>query len=310
MARPVVPWTWARVLRDHYPSRKGSRDFLCAMHTLRTWMDEDGFAYPSLRTWAIGARMSRNTLTKHFKAAVRDGWLGVTSEQTERGKAWRLHTYRCAVPDQIELPEKDQALAESLISRFGPIENDTEGGSTYVSQQNIEGGSPIGEPPKPDGGSNQGVMVAQITPLGGSKNDDGGSNYPPSWLTLREPEVLKSLEVLNTHSEKAAVASDSSALSEHLKNVSLKEAKTPEATNGEAEPEPPKPSKPQPQEDPKMQTQQQPRQAAIEPKEVRVAKAVKMLQATPDMPTANLAKMFHFTEAEAMEIKQRGSKPA
>ena len=32
-ARAVKPWTWAIVLRDQGPK---SRDFICAMHTLRT----------------------------------------------------------------------------------------------------------------------------------------------------------------------------------------------------------------------------------------------------------------------------------
>jgi len=109
-AHAVMPWTWARVLRDQGPR---SRDFLCAMLVLRTWMDENGFAYPSNRTWAKAARMSINTLRKHIQTAKDEGWLGV-NERGGAGQKWKLNTYRCAVPDAIELTEKDETLATAL----------------------------------------------------------------------------------------------------------------------------------------------------------------------------------------------------
>lgn len=121
-ARAVVPWTWARILRDHGPK---SRDFRCAMLTLRTWMDDDGFAYPNLRTWAAGACMSTNTLSKHYKAALRDGWLGV-ERNPQGGQSWKRNSYRAAVPANVKLPEKDEQLSDVLISEFGDIENHEE----------------------------------------------------------------------------------------------------------------------------------------------------------------------------------------
>src|ERR1700675_5062495 len=117
-----MPWTWMRVLRDQGPK---SRDFICAMLTLHTWMDGDGFAFPSLRTWAVAARMAVGTLRKHLKAAVDDGWLGGDVCQGA-GNSWRRNTYRCAVPSDgsVFLTGKDEALSASLIMARGDISND------------------------------------------------------------------------------------------------------------------------------------------------------------------------------------------
>jgi hypothetical protein len=200
-ARAVKPWTWARVLRDHGPR---SRDFICAMLTLRTWMDDNGHAFPSLRTWAAATRMSVNTLTKHYRSALRDGWLGV-EQNPEGGQAWKRNCYRAAVPSHIQLPEKDEMLANALISQFGDIHvpvtlerfTDPEGVSrigdtpsehkspscvTHVDappEQTDEAVSTIGDtpsshasreaPPEGEGVSNGHAKVCQTPPEGPSK---------------------------------------------------------------------------------------------------------------------------------------------
>jgi hypothetical protein len=199
-ARAVVPWSWARILRDHGPR---SRDFRCAMLTLRTWMNDDGFAYPSLRTWAQGACMSVNTLTKHYKAALRDGWLGV-ERNPQGGQSWKRNCYRAAVPVHIQLPEKDEQLSDALLSEFGDINDDGDGscvtqsdtptpinGQTCVTQadtpsaQQHEAVSPIADTPSSVAAKNPGVLTefgercVKSAPEGVSKNGEGVSNYPP-----------------------------------------------------------------------------------------------------------------------------------
>jgi hypothetical protein len=126
-ARAVMPWTWARVLRDHGPK---SRDFGYAMLILRTFMDDSGFAYPSLRLWARGARMSVNTLRGHMETAVREGWLGI-----DRGDK-RKHSYRCAIPAHIKLSDTDETLSDKLVSQLGDIDDVSEpNGPQSVSTQ-------------------------------------------------------------------------------------------------------------------------------------------------------------------------------
>jgi hypothetical protein len=96
-------------------------------------MDDDGFAYPSLRTWAAGAVMSPNTLVKHYRTALREGWLGVQRKHEGGGKAWKLNQYRAAIPCHIELPEKDAALSDALMAAFGEIEGDDSNAGNAVT---------------------------------------------------------------------------------------------------------------------------------------------------------------------------------
>jgi hypothetical protein len=181
-----MPWTWARVLRDQGPR---SRDFLCAMLTLRTWMDENGFAYPSLRTWAKGARMAMATLRKHLRTAEADGWLGV-DQQTGARQNWKLNTYRCAVPDTVELTEKDETLAAALVSQFGDIdERCVTHADTALRQSNGQGVSPIADTASSspiEGVSNGQGKVCQNTP-------EGVSNQPASCVRGVSAESRKSL---------------------------------------------------------------------------------------------------------------------
>jgi hypothetical protein len=92
---------------------------MVAMLTLRTWMDDTGYAFPGIRTWAKAARISPTTLLKQLELAVGLGWLGV--EHWKKTKAWRQNVYRAAVPDNIQLSEKDLALAQALVADYGEI---------------------------------------------------------------------------------------------------------------------------------------------------------------------------------------------
>jgi hypothetical protein len=250
-----MPWTWMRVLRDEGPK---NRDFLCAMLTLHTWMDVNGFAYPSLRTWAKGARMSTNTLTKHYKAALRDGWLGV--EQHGGGQAWRRNSYRAAVPLNIELSDKDEKLSDALISQFGDIEavspiretpSEPQPAScvahaeTPLRHQPPQAVSSMSETPSSgktsSNGANPGEGVSNGGPLAVSKVSQtalkGVSNGSERCLTQSEAEVLKS-EVLKSevleHSSKRKVLRSRATPPPSVDNSSKQKGDTPEAREARA----------------------------------------------------------------------------
>ena len=89
------PWMlWMQALRDRGP-RNGRA--LCALLVLASYMDDDGEAWPGMRTWAKGARMAINTLTKYRDAAVADGWL----TQARSSAAANAHMrYRCRIPPE------------------------------------------------------------------------------------------------------------------------------------------------------------------------------------------------------------------
>jgi hypothetical protein len=249
-ARAVVPWTWARMLRDQGPK---SRDFICAMHTLRTWMDDNGFAYPNLRTWAAGARMSTNTLTKHYKAALREGWLGV-ERNPQGGQSWKRNSYRAAVPAHIKLPEKDEQLSDVLLSEFGDIEDheeescvtqsETPTTQTCITQDETPSATscltytetPFAETlaANAEGVSNGHMKVSHQTP-------EGVSLYPPRCLKgvslesrnplpalETRPEVSEVLEVLEVSKREGTALTRSPRVGETL-NGKPKEL---EASNG------------------------------------------------------------------------------
>jgi hypothetical protein len=255
-----------RVLRDHGP---GSRDFMCAMLTLHTWMDANGFAYPSLRTWAMGSRMAVNTLRKHLEAAVSGEWLGVDVRQST-GQAWKRNTYRCAVPSHIQLNEKDDMLSDILIAKFGNI---GEGVSLMVDTtlgKTSEAASPIADTPsvqppaapppellrspsRGEGVSNDPAKVYQNTP-------QGVSNGSGRRVIQADTEVLKS-EVPK---------------SEVLKSEGVALPRNTRAPLGEI---------------PK------------ETEEARRQKARILMRASPDIPIANVAQMYQLTEAEVGRLR-------
>lgn len=137
VARVVSPWTWAKALRDHGPK---DRDFLCAMFTLRTYMDTVGFAYPSLRTWAAGTRMSVNTLRKHVSAAAASGWLSIESRAGQRRERMR-NVYRCTIPGFVELSATDEQIAEALCSKHGELPESLSESHTERLSEPFEGPS-------------------------------------------------------------------------------------------------------------------------------------------------------------------------
>jgi hypothetical protein len=96
VARSVPPWRWIRALRDDGPR---SLRFFCAMLTLNTWMNSEGCAWPTLRTWAKGSRMAIGTLCKQRDEAIKLGWLDVHAQgEARHGQGWRCATYHCTVP--------------------------------------------------------------------------------------------------------------------------------------------------------------------------------------------------------------------
>lgn len=200
------------MLRDHGPK---SRDFLCAMLTLRTWMGDDGFAGPGLRTWAAGTRMAVGTLRKHVDFAIRNGWLGLNKNQGER-QSWRKAAYRAGIPNSLEhlLTDKDESLSNTLISQIGDISDvlcsplvDTPSkvnGHDAVSPKKIDTPSSavISNANKPSPVS---AKVCQSTSDAVSKNAGAVSKQPPCCVTAVSVESRKRLKSNKTAPEASEV---------------------------------------------------------------------------------------------------------
>lgn len=118
MPRAVSPWTWRRALRDYGPDDPG---LLLSLHTLASYMDRDGYAWPSQKLWAKGSRVTERTIRRHMEKAEGLGWLAVET-RGRTGRGWRLYSYRAAVPDHILLDELDEEIADAIIAQTGDVE--------------------------------------------------------------------------------------------------------------------------------------------------------------------------------------------
>jgi Helix-turn-helix domain len=83
---------------------------LCLL-TLRTFMDRDGYAYPSQETIAKGASVSEKTAQRKLDTARKLGWLHVET-RGRTGQGWKLHGYRCCIPDHIAVGAPDQRIID------------------------------------------------------------------------------------------------------------------------------------------------------------------------------------------------------
>jgi hypothetical protein len=70
--------------------------------------------------------MDPKTLRKHLQRAGWEGWLGI-EKRRGKGQAWAGSVYRATCPGNIELPEKDTALSDSILAEFGPVNSEAEG---------------------------------------------------------------------------------------------------------------------------------------------------------------------------------------
>jgi hypothetical protein len=171
--------------------------------------------------------MAVGTLRKHLKAAVDGGWLGV---EVSRSKSHH-NIYRCAVPLEVELSEKDEALSLALIAQVGEIDDGVSTMSDTPTRPNGGGVSTmsdtrtVNDPETTLRVSNSPEMACQSTPLRVSENpvrvSNGADGVSPR---LTQKSSLKSLEVLKHPLREGAVASDSTSVGVKLKN--LKDSET------------------------------------------------------------------------------------
>jgi hypothetical protein len=90
----VDRYAWEIALRD---SGVGDSYFLVAMLTLRTRLDADGYAWPSMELWARDSRMSVRKLRDVVAQAVEAGWLEVVNAGRS-GQGWKRHGYYIHTP--------------------------------------------------------------------------------------------------------------------------------------------------------------------------------------------------------------------
>jgi hypothetical protein len=143
-------------MRDHGPEDAA---VLLTLYTIGTYMNNTGYAYPSQKTIAHGARASTRTVQRHIQQALREGWLGI--ELAGRGgQGWRHNAYRAAVPDTINIDDLDAKLSNVVVSQCGDIEAD----DAAMSPR-----SPMRQRETTEGDDNDDVKVATSRAEGGDK---------------------------------------------------------------------------------------------------------------------------------------------
>lgn len=122
MARRPPPWLWSVLIRDYGPPDPTLK--LC-LHTIRTFMDANGDAFPSQTTIAGAASLTDRVVRSKLKKAERLKWLSV-NVAGHSGQGWRRHGYQTCIPDSVPLTDKQEQLADCQESRVGAPDDDRE----------------------------------------------------------------------------------------------------------------------------------------------------------------------------------------
>src|SRR5690606_31813453 len=117
MARTCPPAIWARLVRDHGPN---DRMLKACLQTLRTYMDAEGYAFPSQALIAKGASLSEKTVQRKLDKARRLQWIGVYTHG-RNGQGWKRQGYQCCVPDHVDVNEKDEHLFDAWAAQVGDV---------------------------------------------------------------------------------------------------------------------------------------------------------------------------------------------
>jgi hypothetical protein len=128
------------------------------MLVLNTYMNNEGFAFPGQPKWAAGARMSVRTIQRHIAAAKRTGWIAVLNAG-RGGKGWAFNGYRCCIPDDLQLNEQEERIADHIAAQAGGIDGPAIAVSS-ASSANADASH---------GAAKQGAMVPPNQPLGAAK---------------------------------------------------------------------------------------------------------------------------------------------
>ena len=148
MPRAVAPWTWRRALRDHGPD---DRSILLTLYVVGTFMGRDGTCFPSQPTIAKGARVSERTVRRQLEQAQKLGWIGIET-MNAGGHGWRKNVYRCAVPDDVEIDEKDEKVAGAIEAQEGeiaPLRQDTQMSARSIGADTQMSARHVGDAVKP-----------------------------------------------------------------------------------------------------------------------------------------------------------------
>jgi hypothetical protein len=187
-ARAVPPWLWMVLIRDHGPKTANAR---LVLHTLRSYMADDGSTFVGQTALALAACLSKPTVRKMLRLCWEERWIGVTSRIVE-GRAWRRYEYRACVPFPLAIPERHKKLVEVFGAKYG-AEVDTDNHPDHVRPKKVGNGlsHPNGQSDRKNtrGGKNQASGVGKSTPPGG-KDDahEVGNGLSPKFFSEVSPK--------------------------------------------------------------------------------------------------------------------------
>lgn len=155
----VPPWLYGVAIREHGPDDSTMK---LVLHTARTFMDDDGYCFPSIRAIAKAASLNKSTVTTKVDEARKLGFLAVYPG-SGRGKQWKGNAYRACVPVNSKtapLLAKHQALIDAHIAKVGDVDEVVEEGKVYgqpVQHETTGTAKVSGNAPKVSGLTDEGV---------------------------------------------------------------------------------------------------------------------------------------------------------
>jgi hypothetical protein len=260
-------WQWRVLLAsEHGPTNPSTR---LVLFVLSLHMNQVGDnAFPSQQLIAKRSGLSERSVRRHLALAEKAGWINVY-QKSRKGQAWFVHEYVATIPDD---------LAQYCTSK--PWEDDPQ----WQRADNSAGRSRDSKPNHPDNsagcsdsGNADAMRDAERHPANCAQRAANLSERAAENGTTPGQRVSDARSGLPTNS--SSNSSVNSPMNTPNEGAALmRNTGVVEILNA--------------------------RQKSEESKEVRLRKAAILVRSTPDIPNANVAKMYKLTETEVQQLRR------
>ena len=156
---------WKHTFMSEHGPEPTTRLVLCA---LSNHMNENGEScYPSIARLSMETGLNRNTVMRHLKKAVDDGWI-TRGIKGFSGQGWKRNEYKAAIPEKYQGGCTEQPrYAEGGCSELHKVVAQSNTSSTInstVKDNSTVGGNNTPEPPPPGTTSKQSKKKGKAKP--------------------------------------------------------------------------------------------------------------------------------------------------
>jgi hypothetical protein len=195
MARPVQPWLWAVLLRDFGPRNSSVR---LVMHTLRSFMNNDGYTNVGQEKLAAAACLSKPTMRKALNLAWEAQWIGVALYR-RGGQEWRSYEYRCCIPDELQVPDVHEELVMTWAEMHEQVDTETHPEMTRKVGNGLSHVDGKNGSWDPEGGKNGPTELGKSEAKVGKISTEGGKIDAPKVGKPLSPKCISEKSSVSSH---------------------------------------------------------------------------------------------------------------